>query len=276
MNDIGASTLAKPRSLAEQNLAELGEGSVLARQKADHVELDRLLHRLGEVQPAEQDGVLLDIYRLVFPHAFAEEAVLWPVMRRALVDGEKLTLKVEREHQEINELVTRLEGLAPEAPERQEVLDRMVALLRQDVRDEEDELLPRLQAVLSPGHLHRLGLAWELVRQIAPTRAHAIVSRRPPGNVVAALPLALLDRARDLVDGTSPQRRPAGAPLARLGSALAQASRAIERLPVMRRGEDPSTRADQEPAASSAVPWGMLALAGLVAPLVFAATRRHR
>ncbi|MFD3444061.1 hemerythrin domain-containing protein [Microbacteriaceae bacterium 4G12] len=64
----------------------------------------------------DQERVLLRIYRLVFPHAFAEESVLWPVMRRTLPDGQELTLEVEREHQEVNELVTRLERIPQDSP----------------------------------------------------------------------------------------------------------------------------------------------------------------
>jgi len=99
------------RTLAQQTVAELGgAGSVLARQRRDHVELDALLRRLEDTAGAEQDEVLTDVCRLVFSHAFAEEAVLWPAVRVALPDGEALTLRVEKEHQEINELVRRLDG----------------------------------------------------------------------------------------------------------------------------------------------------------------------
>jgi hypothetical protein len=233
------------KSIAAQSGAELGgRASVLSRQKRDHIKLDRLLNLLCSAAPGdEQDRLLLKTYRLVFPHAFAEEAVLWPVMRRVLRDGHELTLRVEKEHQAINELVMRLEALAPASPERRQLLDRAVALLRLDVRDEEDLLLPRLQAKLTPGQLRRLGIAWEIVRRIAPTRAHPIVARRPPGNVLSALPLSLLDRCRDAVDAVrlSVGGRSAR-PLRALNATLARASHAVERLPGMRRGEDPATR----------------------------------
>jgi hypothetical protein len=124
---------AQPRgtSLADQDEAQLGgPASVLVRQKRDHVNLDRLLHQLENSSGAEQKRVLIRIYRLVFPHAFAEESVLWPVIRRVLPDGESLTRRVEEEHQEVNELVTRLDSddLAPS--ERRQVLDRLVEVLR--------------------------------------------------------------------------------------------------------------------------------------------------
>ncbi len=251
------------KSLAHQSVEEMGgPASVLSRQKRDHVKLDRLLHRLGAAPPAEQDRVLLKIYRLVFPHAYAEETILWPVIRRVLADGHELTLRVELEHQEINELATRLETLDHGSAERDRVLERLVELLREDVRDEEDKLLPALQMKLGEAQLRRLGIAWEAVRAMSPTRPHAIVSRRPPGNVLAALPLTILDHCRDGVD--SLVHRGAGAassPLKGLSSLLARSSHAVERLPGLRRGEDPSTRR----AGTARTPWAAAAVVAIVA-----------
>ncbi|GAA2724208.1 hypothetical protein CAE01nite_09670 [Cellulomonas aerilata] len=234
------------RSIAHQTEAELGGRlSVLTRQRADHIELDRLLRRLGGTTGAAQDAVLQRLYRLVFPHAFAEESVLWPVMRRHLPDGGELTLAVEQEHQEVNELVSRLEGLTHGTPERAAVVDRLVEVLREDVRDEEDELFPRLQATLDRARLRRLGVYWELVRRVAPTRAHPVVARRPPGNVLAAAPLSVVDRLRDVVD-LAGRRGPVRAkPALRAAShGLTTVAHRIERLPFLRVGEDPSTRSE--------------------------------
>ncbi|MEX5302434.1 hemerythrin domain-containing protein [Kocuria sabuli] len=231
------------RSIAEQSVRDLGGRlSVLTRQKKDHIELERLLQQLRDANGAEQGRVLLRLHRLVFPHAFAEEAVLWPVLRRVLPDGHELTLEVEREHQEVNELVTRLEATAPGDPARECLLDRLAEVLREDVRDEEDVLLPRLQAALGRARLRALGLVWEVVRRTAPTRAHPVVARRPPGNVVAAVPLSILDRLRDLVDGAALRSPGRAAPaLHRTGARLADVAHRLEHLPVMRRGEDPGT-----------------------------------
>jgi hemerythrin superfamily protein len=232
------------RSIADQKVDELGGRlSVLTRQKRDHVRLEDLLEDLDGTTGAAQGRVLLRIYRLVFPHAFAEEAVLWPVMRRVLPDGHELTLEVEREHQEVNELVTALETLEEADPAREPVLARLIEVLREDVRDEEDVLLPRLQEKLGRTRLRGLGLAWEVVRRAAPTRAHPVVARRPPGNAVAALPLSVLDRVRDLVDAAvlrGPGR--SGPVLRSVSTHLSALAHRIEHLPVMGRGEDPSTK----------------------------------
>lgn len=232
------------RSLADQTDGELGgRWSVLVRQKRDHVRLDRLLERVLATSGTEQEDVLHRIARLVFPHAFAEESVLWPELRRILPEGEALTLQVEREHQEVNELWTRLTGPDLPAEERQQVLERLVEVLREDVRDEEDELLPRLQEKLSAPQLRALGLAWEAVRRISPTRAHPVVARRPPGNALSSLPLSAVDRLRDGADVLA-RRDIAPNFVEPAQRGLTRAARRLEGMGPFRRGEDPSTHLD--------------------------------
>lgn len=229
-----------------------------------------MLNQLGETPASGHGPLLLEIYRLVFPHAYAEETVLWPVIRRILPNGHELTLRVELEHQEINELTSRLEALKPGSTEYHEQLDRIVSLLRQDVRDEEDELLAALQVKLSQAQLRRLGMAWEAVRRISPTRPHAVVSRRPPWNVLSALPLTVIDRSRDWLDRRLHSGAGgAGQPARALSSGLKAVGHAMERLPGMRQGEDRATRRG----GSSGVGW--VALAGITALSVWALTRRR-
>jgi len=231
------------RSIADQTDDELGgPGSVLVRQRRDHIELDRLLHDLDGATGAAQEEVLTRIDRLVFSHAFAEETVLWPVLRRVLPDGDALTLQVEEEHQEVNELVTALERDGLDHPGRPARLRRLTEVLREDVRDEEDVLFPRLQETLSHAELRALGRRWELVRRISPTRPHPTVSRRPPGNALSALPLSLIDRTRDVVDAgvrRAPDRFvPAGRALSQ---GLAGLAGLVERMPPSRKGDEPPT-----------------------------------
>jgi hemerythrin superfamily protein len=232
-----------PRSIADQTDDELGgPGSVLVRQRKDHIELDRLLAELDGTTGRAQEEVLTRIDRLVFSHAFAEESVIWPAVRRALPDGEALTLQIEKEHQEVNELVAALEEGGPDDPQRPARLARLVQALQADVREEEDLLFPRLQEHLDVAELRRLGRRWELVRRISPTRPHPTVSRRPPGNALSALPLTLLDRSRDAVDA-GVRRAPARlAPVGRAVSrGLAALAGLVERTPPARRGERAAT-----------------------------------
>ncbi len=230
-------------SIADQTEAELGGAwSILVRQRRDHQRLDVLLDRVRATAGAEQDAWLRRTARLVFPHAFAEESVLWPDLRRRLPEGEELTLQVEQEHQEVNELWVELEAGGQSPGERSATIDRLVQVLQEDVRDEEDQLLPRLQARSDLRGLRRLGVLWELVRRTAPTRPHPVVARRPPGNALAALPLTVLDRSRDVLDVVGRRAGAGASGWARTADrALARVAGVVERQPLLRRGERAST-----------------------------------
>ena len=230
-------------SIAGQSVAALGgAGSIIVRQRRDHERLHELVKQVRAADGAEQDELLTQLCRLVFPHAFAEEAVLFPAARKVLTAGEELSLDIEQEHQEINEVYSALERSRSGDDGRDQLLQRAIALLDHDVREEEDELLPRLRAALDDQELRRLGWIWEIVRRTSPTRAHPVVSRRPPGQTLSALPLTVLDRSRDQLDRLA---RRAPGPVALAGRALSGAlgtlAGIVEHLPPFPRGEDQST-----------------------------------
>jgi hemerythrin superfamily protein len=233
-------------TIADQTLPELaGRTSILARQRADHARLDRLIARARET--AEAGGIahqvaLRALARLVFTHAFAEEAVLFPAARRVLPEGDPLTLRIETDHRQVDELVARLDRSSSDDPGHRDLMERTFAVLDHDVRSEEDELLPRMQELLSPRRLRLIGWQWELVRRISPTRAHPVVSRRPPGQALSALPLTVLDRARDLLQKLDEVTRCRfTAPVSVADRLLATAAGAVERTPMLQWGERPET-----------------------------------
>lgn len=231
-------------SIADQTVEELGgPSSVLVRMRREHGEQEALLQRLETTTGEDQDEVLTRLWRLVFTHAYAEETVVWPAIRAVSADGEELTLHIEQGHQKLSELTADLERTGPGEPGRQELITELVAELRLDIREEEDILLPRLRDGADDRRLRRLGVAWTLVRHTAPTRPHVAVSRRPPGNVIAAVPLSVLDRSRDALDRVAPAstgRTRSGAETA--SRALAAAAGTVERLGPPQRGERARTR----------------------------------
>jgi hemerythrin superfamily protein len=195
-----------PSTIADQTDEQLGgAGSVLVRQRRDHERLDRLIGQFETVARADQPDILRQINQLVFSHAFAEEVVLWPAIRRMVPGGEALTARIEGEHQEINGLIAALERMTPDDPEWDARIARAFEVMREDVRDEEDMVLPALQSVADAQQLRRLGSAWELVRRTAPTRAHPAVARRPPDNALRGLVLSVYDRLRDVIDARQHQ-----------------------------------------------------------------------
>lgn len=218
------------RSVAEQDEQELaGTGSILWRQRMDHRDLDALMRAYDEATdaPARQRAVAAVAQRAL-RHAFAEETVLFPAYRTHLPDsGDLLTAHIEGEHQEVNDLLTQLQELSPESPDYDARVRRAFTVIREDARNEEDVLLPQLQQVAGEAELRTIGAAWETARRVSPTRPHPGVSRRPPGNALAALPLAVADRAKDAIDGPAgldPGRARSGVARALLGGVVAGAA----------------------------------------------------
>jgi hypothetical protein len=105
-----------------------------------------------------------------------------------------------------------------------------------------------MQELHGPRRLRLIGWQWELVRRISPTRPHPVVSRRPPGQVLSALPLTVLDRARDLLqrlDEASHCRFTA--PISTADRLLATTTGAIERSRCCSGASGPRPAADSPP-----------------------------
>ncbi len=188
-----------------------GPGSILLRQRDDHAELDRLMHEYETAADCDTRNRLLEeISERALRHAFAEETVLFPACRRLLSDSaDVLTAHIEGEHQAINDLLAELPEMQPREIGFEGHVRRVFALIRDDARAEEDVLLPRLRLAVDDDELRRIGRHWERARKASPTRPHPKVSRRPPGNVLAAGPLALTDRLKDGVGHALPRSGPA-------------------------------------------------------------------
>ncbi|TDC51112.1 hemerythrin domain-containing protein [Jiangella ureilytica] len=174
----------------------------MARQSDDHAVLHRLMQQYEAAPDDEARGrIVADLAQRALRHAFAEETVLFPAYRQHLPGhGDELTAHVEGEHQQINDLLEELQDADPAAAGYDDRVRRVFTLIDSDAREEEDVMLPRLQSVVDDEELRTIGDAWEAARATAPTRPHPRVPRRPPGNALAALPLAVSDRIKDGLD----------------------------------------------------------------------------
>jgi hypothetical protein len=133
-------------TVAKQSVGQMGgRTSIVARQRADHERRDRLIAQARATHDsggAAHAKTLRALTRLVFTHAFAEEAVLFPAARRVLPEGDPMTLHIESAHQEVDELVTRLDRSCAHDPGHAALLEQTFTVL--------NEPLP-WQATCAPG-----------------------------------------------------------------------------------------------------------------------------
>lgn len=141
-------------------------------------------------------------------------------------------------------------------------LERIIGRLAESSGEERDEMRSRFcrlvfttafaqQAVLCPvregavdnRRLRWVGVSWELARRTASPRRHPVVSRRPPGEPLPALPLDLIDRLRDGFDDAARRvsATPARRTCARASQQFGALGRRLEQLAPLGRGERPET-----------------------------------
>jgi hemerythrin superfamily protein len=171
---------------------------VITFLERQHVEIRALFAQAIDGTDADQRrGSFRDLVRLLAVHETAEEELVHPYARR-VPDGEAVVEARLGEEHRAKELLSTLDRMGPDA----DGFDTLLLQLRDDVlahaEHEEREEFPRLRAGLDADLLRKLGGAARVVEAMAPTRPHPGV-QSATANVLLGPPLAVMDRARDLI-----------------------------------------------------------------------------
>lgn len=167
----------------------------------DHREVEQLFSQIEAAGGTGPDEAVEQIVRELSIHAAVEEQVLYPAIRNKVPGGEEIADHAIDEHQEVKELLATLDSGDGQASDRAPVLARLMQEVRSHVEEEEADLLPKLQAAVGADELRQLGEAIAQAKKMAPTRPHPHAPSTPPGNVVAGPAAALVDKARDAIQG---------------------------------------------------------------------------
>ena len=170
--------------------------NALSLLKQDHGNVETLFKRFEASDDSDEKREVADrIIEQLSVHAAVEEQVFYPALRADMPGAESKVLEALEEHHLVKLSLAELEKL-PAASER---FDAKAAVLiesvRHHVREEEDELFPRVRELIAAHRLDELGDALERAKETAPVRPHPFQPDVPPLNLVLGLPVALLDRA---------------------------------------------------------------------------------
>ena len=167
---------------------------VVTRQ---HRELLRLCDRLAD---APDDRKIADVVIAALSrHLSAEEQYLYPAVRRAVPDGDRLADRELAEDHDLLLTLRRLQRTA--AAERARHAAEVAAAVRRHVAADAEELLPVLAQMVPVEDLIRVGNRFETAEEAAPTRPHPGTPSTPPWNKVVDPTVAVLDKLRDVVTG---------------------------------------------------------------------------
>ncbi|MEU7553706.1 hemerythrin domain-containing protein [Streptomyces sp. NPDC044571] len=179
-----------------------GGGDVIAELVADHREAAEMFDRIEHTAVAADRQTAVERLTIeLVRHTVVEEEHLCPAIREHLPDGDVVADKEIADHSLVEKLVKDLEGLDAEGPE----FDRLLAALKSEVtahvRDEEENLFPRLRRACPQGVLDALGDEARRAKDLASTGALPDVLRTPPADGLSAPGAGLADRVRDIVTG---------------------------------------------------------------------------
>ncbi len=140
-------------------------------------------------------------------HETIEEEHFWPAVRQALPNGDDYADKALQQEQEGKDTLTELGRLAPDTREFDELVEQLVAQLREHVAFE-DLVFLKVREAVPQEDLDRLGEKLLSAKKTTPTRPHRHAPKRP-GAVVkaAAAGAAVMDKARDAAGGRPAERQ---------------------------------------------------------------------
>jgi hemerythrin superfamily protein len=139
------------------------------------------------------DHVIAELVR----HEVAEEQFVYPVARERLRKGDEIADHEIEEHAEAEAVLKRLEGLEPEHPQFEALVNKMIEDVRHHMDEEERDLLPRLREVCDEEELQDLGYKVLAAKEYAPTRPHPHAPDKPPANLILGPGIGFIDKIRD-------------------------------------------------------------------------------
>lgn len=179
--------------------------------RKDHRTVEQLFKQFERAEKAERTAemrkVVRELVRELSVHAAVEEQLVYPILRRKVESTEDQVLESLEEHHLVKMTLGELDDMAPDDERFCAKVTVLMESVRHHVEEEEEELLPRLAKALSPQDRRELGDALATLKKAAPTRPHPGAPDTPPGNFVAGVMSALLDRGRDAVRGLAERGR---------------------------------------------------------------------
>jgi hemerythrin superfamily protein len=168
---------------------------------SDHREVEQFFRQYEAA--SNDDGVAHhaaeQIIRELSMHAAVEEMILYPLLRRVDPDQSGLVDHSLEEHQEVKELLSRIDGRPANDPETRQMMGQLKSAVEEHVSEEEGKLFPALRSHVKQDELMQLGDKMAKAKAMAPTHPHPNAPNTPPGNLIAGPLAAMADKVRDFL-----------------------------------------------------------------------------
>jgi hemerythrin-like domain-containing protein len=168
----------------------------------DHHEVIDLLQQIKISTDAEERRDLTDtVISELVRHSVAEEMYVYPAMKKYLPDGDQAVDHDVEEHKELEKTMKKLESVDAQSSDFTQLLADLENILRDHVRDEENEQFPQLRAQVPGEELIEIGEKVENAKKLAPTRPHPMAPNNEVFHKLVGPGIGLVDRLRDKLTG---------------------------------------------------------------------------
>jgi hemerythrin-like domain-containing protein len=166
--------------------------------------VEQLFQRFDQAQGEQRREIAERIIRELAIHSEVEKLHLYPRLCESLgEEGQKLSEHSLEEHQEIEEVLAELDHSLGDAA-TQPFAARMQAVMRdvkQHVKEEENEIFPKLRRALELARLDEIGERMEQARGKVPTHPHPSAPNEGLAHEVMGRAAGIIDRVRDRIAG---------------------------------------------------------------------------
>ncbi|HEY1386377.1 MAG TPA: hemerythrin domain-containing protein [Dongiaceae bacterium] len=123
----------------------MATNDAIALLKADHKEVSEMLEKF-ETARSTKEKLAQQICQALTVHAQIEEEIFYPAAREALGDeGKDLLDEAKVEHNSLKELISKIEGSAPDDDLFEAHVKVLGEYVKHHVKEEEGELFPKLR-----------------------------------------------------------------------------------------------------------------------------------
>ena len=186
-------------------------GDVVDLLLDQHRVIRELCDEISAAGATDREEPFRSLLRLLAVHEAVEEELVHPYVKRR-VEGAKAAVadRVEEER-EVNKMLVALDALGPTNPGFADLFARFRTALLAHADKEESSEFAGLRSATRPAERSAMAAALRVASALAPTHPH-------PGNESAArallvgTPMAMMDRARDLLRNALPGRTRETAP----------------------------------------------------------------
>jgi hemerythrin superfamily protein len=183
-----------------EKAAMLPEGDVIRILLEQHARIRELLEAVRLATGHERAELFAELRALLAVHETAEQVVLRPHTDH-IVDHDLADARV-REEVEATKMLARLEKLATDSDEFQELFVDFERAVTDHADAEEEHEFPQVLIDCTPEERATLGARLSTIEDIAPTRPHPTVAGKPAVQVVVAPVASIVDRVRDKLQKT--------------------------------------------------------------------------